>query len=387
MSLFNKMNPKTIHVGDRVVVYCEQYQQLMEAIVVGAKVSTKQLYIHYVHQDKRLDRWISVKEVTDDPNVVIKTKAGKSAIRNHKILNTDELNVEKLAVEYKQFEKAHQEVTRIRNIDRITIGPYTIQAWYYSPYPNPFGKMEHLYICDHCFQYFASAEELAKHLQVTGEKCPPGNEIYRQGNLSIFEMKGMVNKVPCQCLCLLSKLFLDHKTLFYDVEGFNFYVVCECDDNGAHIAAYFSKEVNSSAYNVLSCITTLPPYQKKGYGNLCISLSYELARRSRMSGGPERPLSDLGKLAFASYWKDTLLEMFSTRLSEMTSIDNIVILTSIQKLDVIETLKQINCLTRVKGDYEIDLHSPQLKQAIEAHQKVPPKRRIDPQYLTWIPEA
>lgn len=36
----------------------------------------------------------------------------------------------------------------------------------------------------------------------------------------------------CQSLCLLSKLFLDHKTLYYDVDPFLFYVVCEVDDDG-----------------------------------------------------------------------------------------------------------------------------------------------------------
>ena len=46
----------------------------------------------------------------------------------------------------------------------------------------------------------------------------------------------------CQNLCLLSKLFLDHKTLYYDVDPFLFYVLCEVDDAGAHIVGYFSKE-------------------------------------------------------------------------------------------------------------------------------------------------
>jgi hypothetical protein len=35
--------------------------------------------------------------------------------------------------------------------------------------------------------------------------------------------------------------------LFYDVEGFLFYVLCECDEKGAHFAAYFSRELNKRA--------------------------------------------------------------------------------------------------------------------------------------------
>lgn len=42
-------------------------------------------------------------------------------------------------------------------------------------------------------------------------------------------------QVYCQNLCLLSKLFLDHKTLYYDVDPFLFYVMCERDASGYHM--------------------------------------------------------------------------------------------------------------------------------------------------------
>ena len=38
---------------------------------------------------------------------------------------------------------------------------------------------------------------------------------------------GMNSKTYCRNLCLLSKLFLDSKTMFYDVEPFWFYVLIE----------------------------------------------------------------------------------------------------------------------------------------------------------------
>jgi histone acetyltransferase MYST1 len=58
---------------------------------------------------------------------------------------------------------------------------------------------------------------------------PPGNEIYRKGALSVFEVDGRDHKLYCQNLCLLAKLFLDHKTLYFDVDPFLFYVLCEVD--------------------------------------------------------------------------------------------------------------------------------------------------------------
>lgn len=70
---------------------------------------------------------------------------------------------------------------------------------------------------------------------------PPGNEIYRKGSLSVFEVDGKKNKIYCQNLCLLAKLFLDHKTLYYDVEPFLFYIMCDCDSRGCHMVGYFSK--------------------------------------------------------------------------------------------------------------------------------------------------
>lgn len=121
---------------------------------------------------------------------------------------------------------------------------------------------------------------------------PPGDEIYRDGAVSIFEVDGRLNKVRiafhvhntkltilryfqiyCQNLCLLSKMFLDHKSLFYDVEPFLFYVMTEVDEFGAHFIGYFSKEKRSPKdYNV-SCIMTLPVRQRKGWGNLLIEFS------------------------------------------------------------------------------------------------------------------
>jgi hypothetical protein len=44
-----------------------------------------------------------------------------------------------------------------------------------------------------------------------------------------------------QNLSYLAKLFLDHKTLYWDVDLFMFYIMCEVDGRGCHIVGYFSK--------------------------------------------------------------------------------------------------------------------------------------------------
>ena len=62
---------------------------------------------------------------------------------------------------------------------------------------------------------------------------------------SHFQVDGREHRLYCQNLCLLAKLFLDHKTLYFDVVPFLFYILCEVDKQGAHIVGYFSKEKES----------------------------------------------------------------------------------------------------------------------------------------------
>jgi histone acetyltransferase HTATIP len=82
-------------------------------------------------------------------------------------------------------------------------------------------------------------------LCISKTKCtlthPPGNEIYRHGTISFFEIDGRKNKTYAHNMCLLAKLFLDHKTLYYDTDPFMFYILTEFDAQGFHIVGYFSK--------------------------------------------------------------------------------------------------------------------------------------------------
>ena len=68
------------------------------------------------------------------------------------------------------------------------------------------------------------------HLQKCAGRAPPGDEVYRRDGISIFEVNGRTGKLYCQNLCLLAKMFLDHKTLYYDVDPFMFYVLVEWKD-------------------------------------------------------------------------------------------------------------------------------------------------------------
>ncbi|XP_071161804.1 histone acetyltransferase KAT5-like [Mytilus galloprovincialis] len=281
-------------------------------------------------------------------------------------------------------------VTRMKNVELIELGQNRIKPWYFSPYPQELTSASIVYICEYCLKYVKSKKCLERHLSKCLLKHPPGNEIYRKGHISFFEIDGRKNKAYAQNLCLLAKLFLDHKTLYYDTDPFLFYCMCEIDIKGYHIVGYFSKEKESSEdYNV-ACILSLPPYQRKGYGKLLIEFSYELSKCEGKTGSPEKPLSDLGLLSYRSYWSQTILEILiglkPTEGNEtpIITINEISELTSIKKEDVISTLQHLNLINYYKGQYIVTL----AKEHMDTHNKALQKRkiRIDSKCLHWQPK-
>ena len=147
--------------------------------------------------------------------------------------------------------------------------------------------------------------------------------------------------------------------------------------------------MNSSDYNV-SCILTLPIYQRKGYGNLLIDFSYLLSRNEFKYGTPEKPLSDLGLLSYRNYWKVTIAyklkqiydKYFScnangdgdsvsdnARLS--LSIDTLCKLTGMIPSDVIVRLEQLDSLARnpITHNYAIVINLDKINTEIAKWEK------------------
>jgi histone acetyltransferase MYST1 len=190
------------------------------------------------------------------------------------------------------------------------------------------------------------------------------------------------NKIYSQNLCLLAKLFLDHKTLYYDVEPFLFYILTECDSRGCHMIGYFSKEKNSPDDYNLACILTLPPYQRQGFGKFLISFSYELSKREKKVGSPEKPLSDLGLLSFRSYWTEVLLGILYKHRGNL-SIKEISCMTSIKTEDIINTLQSLGLIKYWKGQHIISVTSKVIQEHLENMGKK--SRKVDPAKLHWVP--
>ncbi|KAG8437879.1 hypothetical protein GDO86_008541 [Hymenochirus boettgeri] len=287
-------------------------------------------------------------------------------------------------------DRSHDDIiTRMKNIECIELGRHRLKPWYFSPYPQELTVLPVLYLCEFCLKYLKSLKCLQRHLTKCNLRHPPGNEIYRKGTISFFEIDGRKNKSYSQNLCLLAKCFLDHKTLYYDTDPFLFYIMTEYDSKGFHIVGYFSKEKESTEdYNV-ACILTLPPYQRRGYGKLLIEFSYELSKVEGKTGTPEKPLSDLGLLSYRSYWSQTILEILMELKTEtgerpQITINEISEITSIKKEDVISTLQYLNLINYYKGQYILTLS----EDIVEGHERAMQKRilRIDSKCLHFTPK-
>jgi len=334
-------------------------------------------------KEKEKDKTKDDKEMEGAEEIQPERKITRKMKRQHDEMNHIQRPLEELDPKTAALEREHEEVTKVKNINTIEFGKFEVDAWYYSPYPEEYSNVEKLYICEFCLKYMKSPKTYGRHKINCQQKHPQGDEIYRKGGLSMFEVDGKKSKLYCQNLCLLAKLFLDHKTLYYDVEPFLFYVMTESDSSGCHIVGYFSKEKESpDDYNV-ACILTLPPYQRKGYGRLLIAFSYELSKKEEKLGTPEKPLSDLGLLSYRSYWSSVLLRILRDFRGTL-SIKDLSQMSAIKPEDIISTLQSLNLIKYWKGQHVICV-TPKL---IEEHLKNHPKKdnmEIDPSKIKWIP--
>jgi len=248
-----------------------------------------------------------------------KLKTGKSTTTTISTLSTPKLKPTKGSAYHK--------------ITSVVLGSQLIPAWYTSSYPlkaivsdhdsySPFSlsastnphptSSERIYVCEHCFSYTPEASELLLHKPFCHlSEEPLGKLVYAHNGFSIYEVDGEEHTLFCQCLSLFAKLFLDTKSISYDVEPFLFYTLVEDapspatdraggkvggggkaqqqqQQGGKRIVGFFSKEKMSWDGNILACILIFPPHQRKGLGKILISFSYVLARRECKLGGPEK---------------------------------------------------------------------------------------------------
>ncbi|KAI6780735.1 Males-absent on the first protein-like protein [Emericellopsis cladophorae] len=250
-----------------------------------------------------------------------------------------------------------------RNIEKVVLGDLVFDTWY----PSYYGKellgdvsavpedwrtshvkrdrdqhpvLDRLYVCPSCFKYskelvawWGHVRVCEKRQSVPGQKIyvhprrkhkvkaarvrksevQPDETVHEEGEWSIWEVDGDQDRLFCQNLCLFAKLWLDNKSIFFDVTGFTYFLLVYTPPAGSsgqneassavlQIVGFFSKEKMSWDNNNLACILVFPPWQRKGLGGLLMSASYEISKRQGVIGGPEKPISNLGQKGYKSFW-------------------------------------------------------------------------------------
>ncbi|KAG6864383.1 hypothetical protein C0991_010014, partial [Blastosporella zonata] len=207
----------------------------------------------------------------------------------------------------------HKQLRAPRNFENVHFGEWQVKTWYFSPYPltddleetapdtggaskiaaqhshkttgrtraedvlaGGLGRgananagtenLKQLWVCQQCFKYMAEWSTYDVHARFCNADYPPGRRVYQRGAQSIWEVDGAQQKLYCQNLALFGKLFIDVKTLYFDLDN-----------------------------------------------------CYELSRRAGKVGTPERPLSDLGLRSYLAYWVSTLIRFFQSVLSVLPS--------------------------------------------------------------------
>lgn len=73
-------------------------------------------------------------------------------------------------------------------------------------------------------------------------------------------------------------------------------------------------------------------------------IGYLLSRKEGKTGGPEKPLSDLGRLSYRRYWRYTILQVLLTKSKKITLYE-LCEETGIAESDILDTLQLMDMIT------------------------------------------
>ncbi|KAJ9659408.1 SAS complex subunit [Neophaeococcomyces mojaviensis] len=204
-----------------------------------------------------------------------------------------------------------------------------------------------LHVCPYCFKYTPNPADYIAHLQVHVRELENDSEnwwpvpktalkVYEWNGYTVWDVDGEQEKLYCQNLSLFAKLFLEQKSVFFDTSGFHYFVLTHApasagtpakirgrrrrlSGNNAdlglntQVLGFFSKENLSWDANNLACILVFPPYQHRNLGQLLMAISYKLSGwewEDSIIGGPEKPLSAMGRKAYVRFWSERVARFF-----------------------------------------------------------------------------
>jgi histone acetyltransferase MYST4 len=132
----------------------------------------------------------------------------------------------------------------------------------------------------------------------------------------------------------------------------------------------------------------LIPFQ--GFGRLLIDFSYLLSKSEKQAGTPEKPLSDLGRVSYHSYWKSIILEYLSNhRDGKHVTVQSIQADTSLHSHDIALTFMLLGFIRKsVDNKFilaidwsKVDAHMDRVEKSLKAGTRI----NLDPDALRWTP--
>lgn len=94
----------------------------------------------------------------------------------------------------------------MKYIDKVQVGKYEIDTWYFSPYPEEYGKQTKLWICEFCLKYMKLEKSYRYHLV-----CSVYYSLCLMSFSSYYVEVGkflVVSHLPVMCSQLRSSLYL-----------------------------------------------------------------------------------------------------------------------------------------------------------------------------------
>ncbi|KAJ3057241.1 K(lysine) acetyltransferase [Rhizophlyctis rosea] len=166
--------------------------------------------------DRRLDEWVDPDRIDSEeiqeeiastgksPNDITTAPNDDRKVTRNMKRKLDEMKIHKLSeidTKFESLEREREEITKIRNIDKLHFGKYLMKTWYFSPYPDEYKELSSLYVCEFCLKYMRLPESLVQHKPCKFRR-PPGRVIYEKDTLRVYEVDGKEDKVGYE----LSKL-------------------------------------------------------------------------------------------------------------------------------------------------------------------------------------
>lgn len=189
------------------------------------------------------------------------------------------------------------------------------------------------------------------------------------------------HQLYAQNLSLFAKLFLETKSVFFDASTFLYYTLVLTDaSTSRQVVGFFSKEKMSWDNNNVACILVFPPWQRRALGQILIAASYALGKREGRFGGPERPLSALGRKGYIAFWSAEVARyVLQSPLKKTVSVKELSDATYILPEDLVAALKEMEVFEKRKTPSgSLVVHKSKVKAWAEKF-KVSPVPLVDEQ--------